>query len=125
MSVALVRVVFLIAAVYDFVIGLVFLFFGPRLFDIAGVPHPNHWAYIHFPALLLMIFGTMFAVIARDPIGNRNLIVYGILLKICYSGLVGYYVATTGCPTLFQPFAAIDAVMCVLFVAAWRRVAMR
>lgn len=114
-----VRLLFAIAGVYDFVIGGVFLFLGPQLFDAAGVPHPNHWAYIHFGALLLMVFGTMFFAVARDPVANRNLMPYGMLLKLCYAGLVGYYWVTTDCPLLFKPFAVVDGAMLVLFLLAY------
>ena len=115
-----IRLLFAIAGVYDFVIGLAFLFFGARIFDATGVPHPNHWAYIEFGSLLLIIFGIMFFAVAYDPIANRNLIVYGMLLKISYTGLVAYYWIASDCPTLFKPFAIIDAVMLVLFLLAYR-----
>jgi hypothetical protein len=121
MSLTAVRVIFAIAGVYDFVIGLVFLFAGPALFDAAGVPHPNHWGYIQFGALLLIIFGTMFFAVAYDPVANRNLMVYGMMLKASYTALVAYYWIRTDCPSLFKPFAIIDAAMLVLFVLAYRR----
>jgi hypothetical protein len=119
MTLPIVRVLFAVAGVYDFVIGLAFLFFGPRLFDATGIPHPNHWGYIQFGAMLVMVFGIMFFAVARDPAANRNLIPYGILLKLSYSGLVAYYWVTTNCPTIFKPFAVIDAVMLVLFLVAY------
>jgi hypothetical protein len=119
MTLSTVRLLFVIAGLYDFVIGVVFLFFGPQLFDAAGVPHPNHWGYIQFGALLLMIFGVMFFEVARDPVGNRNLIPYGMLLKLSYTGLVAYYWIATDCPWLFKPFVVIDGVMFVLFLLAY------
>ncbi len=120
MTLSTIRLLFGIAGAYDFVIGLVFLFFGPRLFDATGVPHPNHWGYIQFGSLLLVIFGTMFFAVAYDPAANRNLIPYGMLLKLSYTGLVAYYWVTTDCPLLFKPFAIIDGVMFVLFWLAYR-----
>lgn len=111
---------FFIAGVYDFVIGLAFLCFGPQLFTQFNVPQPAHWGYIKFGALLLIIFGLMFFSVAFRPAANRNLIPYGILLKLCYVGLTSYYWSTTGLPGLFQPFVLIDAVMLVLFVLAYR-----
>ncbi len=113
------RLLFGTASLYDFGIGLVFLLLGKQLFDWAEIPHPNHWGYIQFCSLMLMIFGVMFLGIARDPLGNRNLIPFGILLKICYVGLVGFYWSTTGCPTLFKPFVFIDFLMLALFVIAY------
>jgi hypothetical protein len=121
MKLAHVRLLFTIAGLYDFIIGLVFLLFGSQLFNAAGVPQPNHWAYIQFGALLLVTFGIMFFTVAFDPVANRNLIPFGMLLKLSYTGLVTYYWITTDCPLLFKPFAVIDAVMFVLFFLAYRK----
>jgi len=119
MTLATIRLTFAIAGVYDLVIGLAFLFFGSEIFDRAEVPHPNHWGYVQFVALLLVIFGTMFFAVAYDPVANRNLMPYGMLLKLSYAGLVGYYWIATDCPLLFKPFAVIDAVMLVAFLLAY------
>ena len=120
MKLSHVRLLFAIAGLYDLIIGLVFLLFGSQRFDAAGVPQPDHWAYIQFGALLLMIFGLMFTG-ARDPVANRNLIPFGMLLKLSYMGLGTYYWIRTGCPLLFKPFVVIDAVMFVLFLLAYRK----
>lgn len=119
MSIPVIRILFAIAGAYDFIIGSAFLFSGVRLFDATGVPQPDHWAYIQFGSLMLMIFGTMFVTIALNPQTNRNLIPYGMLLKLAYVGLCSYYWFTTDCPTLFKPFAVIDLIMLVLFYLAF------
>jgi len=116
-----VQSLFVAAGVYDFVIGLAFLFFGPQIFVASNVPPPNHWGYIQFAALLLMVFGLMFFAVARDPARNRNLIPFGMLLKLSYVGIVAYYWVSTGCPTLFKPFAVIDAAMFLLFWWAYSK----
>jgi hypothetical protein len=115
-----IRGLFAVAALYDFAIGLTFLLQGAKLFEASGVPQPNHWGYIHFGALMLMVFGLMFAAIAIKPSANRNLIPYGILLKLSYVGLVAYYWANEpSFPWLFKPFLFADLVMLVLFVYAY------
>jgi hypothetical protein len=120
MALLLTRIGFVIAGLYDFVIGLAFLFAGAAIFEAAKVPLPNHWAYIQFASLLLMVFGTMFFAVAVDPVANRNLIPFGMLLKLSYTGMVAYYWATTDyCPMLFKPFAIIDGVMFFLFLLAY------
>jgi hypothetical protein len=118
-----IRLLFAVAGVYDLLIGVAFLFFGQQIYDAAGVPHPNHWSYIQFSALLLVVFGIMFFAVAYAPQANRNLIPYGMLLKLSYVGLVAYYWVTTDVPLLFKPFAVIDAVMFVLFLLAYGRLA--
>ena len=118
-----ISLLFLIAAVYDFVIGLAFLLFGEPLFDAANIPYPNHWGYVRFGSLMLMIFGLMFFTIARHPVANRNMMPFGMLLKLSYVGIVSFYWLTTGCPFLFKPFAVIDFVMLILFFVAYRATA--
>lgn len=119
MSLAMLKLLFLVAGLYDLLIGLVFLLFGAALLDWAGIPQPNHMGYLQFAALQLLIFGAMFLAVSRDPVGNRNLIPYGMLLKVCYVGLTSFYWVQGECPRLFQPFAVIDAVMLVLFWLAY------
>jgi len=62
-----------------------------------------------------MIFGLMFLMIALHPIENRNLITYGILLKLCYAGTVGWHWYYGGIPTMWKYFAFADLVFAVLF----------
>lgn len=116
-----IRILFVISGLYDFAIGLTFLLAGTRLFESTGVPLPNHWAYIEFGCLQLMIFGLMFFVIAYDPVQFCHMIPFGMLLKLSYTGLCTYYWLTSDCPWLFKPFAVIDGIMFLLFVVAYVR----
>jgi hypothetical protein len=111
-----IQALFLVAALYDGALGAIFLIAPGLVFQWANVTPPNHFAYVQFPAALLIIFGLMFAAIARDPAGNRDLIVYGILLKLSYFGIAFWYWFTAGIPGLWKPFAVIDLVMAGLFV---------
>ncbi len=119
MKLGSIRALFFVAAVYDFVLGLAFIAAGERLFNAVGVPLPNHWGYIHFCCLMLMIFGLMFLMIAVRPHANRNLIPYGMLLKVSYIAVTGYYWINGGIPWIFQPFLIIDAVMLLGFAWAY------
>lgn len=82
---------FVIAALYDGFLGLAFLFAGPQLFDLFNVTPPNHFGYVQFPAAILIIFALMFLAVALKPVQNRNLIPYGILLKVSYCGVVFFH----------------------------------
>lgn len=117
-----IRPLFLAAGLYDFVLGLAFVFppVASWIFAWAGAPAPNHWGYIQFAALMLLVFGVMFFAVAGDPRGNRNLIPFGMLLKLCYVFIVAHYWSTDGVPTLFQPFAVLDALFLILFLIAYR-----
>ncbi len=112
--------VFWASAIYDCLLGLVFLVTAQTVFELFGVPLSNHPGYIQFPALILILFGIMFARIALDPVGNRSLMPYGIGLKGAYAGLVLFHQFTGGIPSMWLPFAYIDLVFIVGFVTAWR-----
>jgi hypothetical protein len=111
---------FWLSAAYDGVLGILFLAAPAWVFATVEVEPPNHVAYVQFPAALLIIFALVFARIARDPLRNRDQIVYGILLKMAYCGLAFYYWATRDIPWIWKPFAWIDLAMGVLFVVAYK-----
>ncbi|NIS91094.1 MAG: hypothetical protein GTN98_13625 [Woeseiaceae bacterium] len=115
----MVRGLWLIAAVYDGVLGLIFLFQPGLAFEIFEVVPPNHFGYVQFSAILLLIFAAMFLRVARDPIPNRFIMLYGVALKAGYSGLVFYYMMTTGVPAMWVPWAWADLVFLILFYLSW------
>ncbi|MCU0959862.1 MAG: hypothetical protein MUF48_07130 [Pirellulaceae bacterium] len=110
---------FWLAALYDGVLGLAFLAAPGRWFEWCQVTPPNHLGYVQFPAALLLIFGLMFAAIARDPVRRRHLIVYGILLKVAYCGVAGFHWLSADIPGMWKPFVLIDLVMGLLFALAY------
>ncbi|AQQ71263.1 hypothetical protein SMSP2_01633 [Limihaloglobus sulfuriphilus] len=115
----LIRFIFGIAAIYDGILGAVFLVSPLWIFDRFDVTPPNHTGYVQFPALLLIIFAVMFASIALNPNANKNLILYGILLKLSYCGVVFGYWFTAGVPVIWKPFAIFDLLFMVIFIFAW------
>ena len=119
MNITMVKGLFVIAAIYDGILGLLFLFAPGYAFELFEVIPPNHFGYVQFSALLLLIFAAMFFRVARDPIANRFIMLYGAALKASYSGLVFYYMLTTGIPAMWVPWAWVDLVMLVLFLLSW------
>lgn len=117
---SLITSLFVIAALYDGILGILFLLAPEYLFTVFGVTPANHPGYIQFAAALLIVFALMFTAVAVEPVRNRNLIPYGILLKISYSGIVFYYWATTGIPGMWKPFAIIDLLFMLAFIWAFR-----
>jgi len=113
---------FIVAGLYDSVLGLAFLFFAGWIFQAFGVTPPNHPAYVQFPALLLLIFGAMFFAIASNPVKNRDLIWYGVALKVAYCGSVFFHQLAGGVPFMWLPWAWADLVFLVLFVLAWKSI---
>lgn len=115
-----INTLFIVASVYDMVLGLAFLIVPGRVFDVFQVTPPNHMAYIRFPGLLLLLFAAMYVTIAVDPVKYRALIPFGAGLKIAYAGIVFVYNATSGIPSMWLPWAWIDLVFLLLFIFAWR-----
>jgi hypothetical protein len=119
MKKSLISTLFVIAALYDGLLGSAFLFGAEAVFTRFGVTPPNHFGYIQFPAALLIVFAIMFMAIAIDPVRNRNLIPYGVLLKVSYCGVVLSYWLTTDLPGMWKPFCICDLVFLVAFAWAW------
>jgi hypothetical protein len=116
-----VSILFGVAGLYDAVLGLVFLVAPAAVFDRFGVTPPNHFGYVQFPAALLIVFSIMFFAVALRPRANKNLIPYGVLLKVSYCGLAfGYWIAQ-GIPGMWKPFAVADLAFAALFAWAWFR----
>ncbi|HSB73920.1 MAG TPA: hypothetical protein VLT62_31725 [Candidatus Methylomirabilis sp.] len=119
-----IRALFLIAGTYDGILGLAFLAVPASIFATFAVPPPNHWGYVQFPAALLIVFALMFFAVGTKPERNRNLIPYGILLKVSYSGVVFGWWMTSGIPGMWKPFAVFDIIFAGLFVWAYRSLGM-
>ena len=115
---------FYFSSAYDLVLGAVFLAVAPWFFRVFAVDPPNHWGYIHFPAMLLILFGIMFYQIAETPTANRNLIPYGILLKASYCSVVGMHTFLSGnLPAMWKPFGIVDFFMMLGFIWAFQKLA--
>jgi hypothetical protein len=119
MNLSTIRGLFAIAALYDGVLGLLFLVAPNWIFTQTDITPPNHPGYVQFSAALLIIFGLMFLNIARDPGKHAPLILYGMLLKVAYCGVAFTYWISADIPWIWKPFAIIDLVMLALFAWAW------
>jgi len=112
-------VLFLVAALYDGLLGAAFLLASDPIFKWLDVEPPNHLGYVQFPAALLVIFAVMFLAIAMRPVRNRNLIPYCILLKLSYCSVVMYHWYTAGIPDMWKPIWVADFTFLILFIWAW------
>jgi hypothetical protein len=117
-----IRLAFAASALYDAAVALLFLYIGSPIYDSFGIQRPNHDGYLQFPALLILVFSAMYWRIATDPVKFRDLMPYGIGLKISYSAVVLYHWFFGSIPSVWMPFAWIDVAFIVIFFRAWRRV---
>ena len=118
----LISTLYYFSAAYDGILGLAFLAFPIAIYNWYGIAPPNHVGYVHFPAALLIVFALMFINIAKNPLRNRNLIPYGVLLKVSYCSVVFWHWFTAGVPDMWKSFAVFDVCFGVLFV--WTYIAL-
>lgn len=117
-----IRFLFYIGGLYDGLLGALFLANPYWLYRAFDVTLPNHPGYVQFPAALLVTFGIMFIQIASDPQKNRNLIPYGILLKVSFCGVAFYHWFAAGLPNMWKPFAVVDLIFLGLFFMAFKTI---
>ena len=115
----MISILFSLSAVYDGVLGLAFLLAPSVIFRRFEVTPPNHFGYVQFPALLLLIFAWMYASVAYAPEKNSSLIPYGIALKVAYCSIVFYYWFAAEIPYVWKPFAIMDLCFIILFAIAF------
>jgi hypothetical protein len=115
------RRLFLVAGLYDLILGATFFFFYPRIYNYFGITLPNHPEYVQAPALFIVILGIMFFYIYRNMTKNVDMVKIGILSKAAYSGLAFYHYHFTSLPVIFVIFAWFDLAFLVLFVLYLRQ----
>lgn len=123
MKIEQIKKLFLIAALYDFVLGVVFLAAWKQIYGYFGVTPPNHNGYVQFGAVLVAIFGVGFWFVSQDPERNRDIIKMGILLKTAYSTIVLGHYFFGSMPGVWVPFAWFDLMFLGLFIVAWKSLA--
>lgn len=116
-----IQALFAVGGLYDGILGLAFLLFPASLFSAFDTTPPNHWGYVRFPALILLLFGAMFLSIAADPVRRRELMLYACGLKVAYCGTVFWYKVRSGIPDMWMPWAWADLAFLILFAVAWRQ----
>ena len=118
MNLKTIKTLFIISALYDFILGIIFLIGFKQIYNYFNITLPNHDGYVQFAAALVTIFGIGFWFVAQDPQRNRDIIRMGILLKLSYSGVVFYHTALGNLPWIWQPFAWFDVIFLILFIFA-------
>lgn len=116
------RPMFVIAGVYDLVLGVGMLLLHREFYARWGITPPNHDAYVQFPALVVALFGLAFLMIARDPVANRPLVRLGILFKLAYAAPVLWHAVFGTIPMVWVVFAWCDLAFAMLFILALARI---
>lgn len=113
------RTVFWIAAAYDIVLGIAFLFFATPIFEWIRIEDtlPEYTSYVSLIAAFLFVIGVAYVLIAvGDLQRNRDLITVGILYKVAYFSVALWYLIDGVYPHIlfFYAFGLTDLVFAVL-----------
>lgn len=84
---------FLVAALYDGILGVLFFVFYNPLFHALGIALPNNTSYIHITTAYIFVQGLSYWFVSRNPIRNVDIVKIGIVYKVIYIGLALYYLA--------------------------------
>ena len=115
------RLPLLLTAIYDGLLGLIFLFFSGPIFRSLGIEPPANPVYVQLAAGLIAIMGLAFYLAWRDPLVNSDLVLVGVVFKAFYVLLAIYAQIRGEIPHgLFLVFAGIDAVFLLVFLSYLR-----
>ncbi len=117
------RGLFATAAIYDLVLGVVFLFFGRWAFDVLDIEEKYpEGGFLELIGGFVLVLGIGYYLIWRSDLWrNRDLVAIGALYKLAYTG-VGLWIAVFGeVPHMLflWAFGVADAVFLVLMVECW------
>jgi hypothetical protein len=115
-----IRPLFRAAALYDILLGLGYGLGFKTLFKMFAITLPNHDAYVHLPAALILILGVGFWFVAQAPERNRDIIRLGVMMKLAFSIIVFGHLLLGAIPTMWVPFAVIDLLFMISFLMALR-----
>jgi len=113
------RSLFTVAAIYDALLGVAFLFFPARVFGALGIREqlPAFGGYLTLLGAFVLVIGVAYALIARGELRrNADLILVGTLYKLAYSATAFYYWSAGTLPhaTFAAVFGVADAIFFVL-----------
>lgn len=110
------RAVFLVAALYDLILGTVFLFLYPWVYGVMGIPLPTEPAYLQMAAAFVLVQGMMYVLVYRNLEGNRDLILVGATYKAAYAVISLYHLGAGDLP---HPFFAVFGVLDIGFMVVF------
>ena len=119
MSLKWMKLLFALAGIYNFFLGLAFFAWHETIFPLLDIEPAGHPTYIEFSALMVAMFGVMFLQISTNPARFRNMIPYGMAEKGIFAGLALFYMITTGVSAIWIPLAVIDFAFLAIFTLAW------
>lgn len=120
------RIFFLVAGVYDLLLGLAFMLAGETILEAIGMELPPHITYIQLAAIFILVQGLGYLLVAGDPWRNVGLVWVGVAYKASYAALAFFYLVIGDLPSPFVlPWAVIDVGFMLAFLWFIRQAAER
>lgn len=115
------RAVFIVSAIYDISLGIIFTFFAAAAFNLLGIREkfPPFQGYLTLIGAFLLVIGIGYGLIFfGDLKRNRDLISVGTLYKFAYCASAFYYFAVGNVPhvVFVSVFGVIDLIFFVLML---------
>lgn len=110
------RRLFLVAAIYDLILGIIFFFYYKPVYAYFNIPLPVYPMYLQMSAAFVIAMGVGYYFIYRNIYRNIDLVKLGVVYKLVYSGLTSYFYFTNLANIIFFWFAILDATFLALFV---------
>ena len=118
-----IRLAFLIGAIYDGVLGLIFLLAPRAIMTVLGIPFPENAIYLQLAAGLIALMGLLHYFVWRDRVSNADIITVLVVFKVFYVLLTILSASQGRLPhPLFGVFAVIDLLFFLVFLGALRAV---
>lgn len=112
---------FLVAAIYDIFLGIIFTFFSKFVFRLLNISEmlPEFGGFISLIGAFLFVIGIAYLLIfLGDLQRNRDLISVGALYKLAYCAIAFYYFAIGNVPHIIflSLFGVADLIFLILMV---------
>lgn len=118
---------FLLVAVYDIILGIIFMFFAKSTFKLLGIPEkfPEYDGYLTLIGVYVLILGVAYYLIYKGDLQkNRDLILIGVLYKLGYCAVTFYYFIIGNIPHILflALFGVIDFIMFLLMLECYNTI---
>ena len=111
------RIGFLIAAIYDFILGIGFFLFYSTIYSMFDITLPENPGYIHLSSAFVFCQGAMYYFVYLNLERNIDIAKIGVVYKIAYTGVCFYYWIIGGLPhPMFAVFGICDIGFIVFFL---------
>jgi len=118
------RGLFLVSAIYDTILGVVFTFFPAPAFTALGIREklPEFGGYISLLGVFVFVIGVAYYLIYRGDLRqNLDLILVGALYKLSYCAVAFYYglFDTVPHPIFVVLFGVADLIFLILMIECY------